>query len=125
MRARAADFQNGKPFQEIGEIASKSIKMNVEAGGRPKWRPRKGVYHHPILDKTGLMRDKAELSALQDWIHSGRTHIKKIIGPLYGLVHQYKGVGKKGKKIVRKYVLFQTEEIKAMGATFAKAFHRK
>lgn len=125
MKARSRAFSGGKPYEEASEIASKSIKKNVESGGRPKWTKRKGHYSHPILDHTGLMRDSAEHSALK-WQHGSKWHVMKITGPDYGLVHQYKGVktkvGSSVKHIVRKYVLFQKSEVNSMIKAFRKAF---
>ncbi len=122
MQKRAEDFEGGKPYKEVGEILSLSIKKNVEAGGRPKWEKRKYYYSHPILDKTGRMRDDAEMTALS-WIRQGDWMVDKVEGPFYGGIHQYTGVGK--AKTVRKYVVVQDSERVSMRDIFRKAFLRK
>lgn len=125
MKARKREFsaRDQALYREVGDIASTSIKQNVEKGGRPKWRPRKGTYFHPILDKTGLMRDLAENSAYH-WIHSATTHgtlhIDKILSTLYGYFHQY-GKG----QVKRAFVLFQSREIQAIRTVFRNAFLRR
>lgn len=129
MKARSKAFKkNGKPYADISKIMAASINKNVNTGGRPKWKKRKYAYAHPILDLTGYMRDKAEIST-RDWRHGRIYHVNKILGPTYGLIHQYTGVPtKKGssiKNIVRKYIVFQDSEVKRMHKTFQKAFLRK
>jgi phage gpG-like protein len=128
MRKRAKDFAGGKPYKETGEILAASIKKNVEAGGRPKWKPHKYQYSHPILDKTGKMRDDAEITALS-WQRQGKWMVNKVLGPFYGAIHQYTGIrtkiGGSIKKIVRKYVVVQDRERERMRDTFRKAFLRK
>ena len=123
MQARAKEFSGSddKLYVKAGEIASKSIKQNVESGGRPKWQKRKKEYSHPILDLTGLMRDKAELSAMS-WetttpTSGGTEHVNKIISTLYGYFHQY------GEKIVKRpFVLFQSDEVTQICDVFRKSF---
>lgn len=128
MQARSTDFKGGKPYDEIGKVASASIKKNVDSAGRPKWRKRKGSYPWPILNKTSTMRNRAESTALR-WVHGAKIHVNKIFGPDYGLIHQYTGVktkiGSKVSNIVRKYVLFQKAEVKKMQDAFRKSFLRK
>lgn len=125
MRERRDEISGRKQdaYRKVGELASLSIKKNVEAGGRPTWRKRKKPQTWPILDKTGLMRDKAELSAM-DWQRhattGGTEHINKIISTLYGYFHQY-GKG----QVKRPYVLFHTAEINAMMKVFRDAFLRR
>lgn len=125
MQERAKAFKGGEPYTQVGQIASKSIAQNVERGGRPKWRKRKGSYSHPILDKTGSMRDSGEDTATH-WTQSGNVHTNEIKGPDYGLIHQYTGVktktGNKIENVVRKYVNFQKSEINAMTKAFRDAF---
>ena len=92
------------------------------------WRARKGNYSHPILDKTGKMRDSAETSSTR-WQHGAIWHIDSITGPLYGAIHQYSGVrtkiGGSIQKVIRKYIVFQVAEIEAMKQVFRDAFLRK
>lgn len=128
MQERAKDFKNGKSYDEISSILAQSISQNIQAGGRPKWKPRKFVYSHPILDKSGTMRDAAESSAMQ-WLHRPTEHINQIKSTDYGEVHQYRGVRtKKGEniqKIIRKFVVIQQQEQTAMITAFRKAFLRE
>ena len=128
MKARSKAFKGGKPYDLVGNLASKSITTNFNSSGRPRWRARNGNYSHPILDKSGDMRDSAELSATR-WIHGSVWHIDSITGPRYGFFHQYSGIrtkiGGSIKKIVRKYVVFQKNEIEAMKQVFRDAFLRK
>ncbi len=128
MQARRDEFKGGKPYKKVGELLSLSIKKNVEAGGRPKWIPRKYYYSHPILDKTGKMRDDAEITALS-WRRQGNWMLNQVMGPFYGAIHQYTGIktkiGGSMKKIVRKYVVVQDGERKSMRDVFRKAFLRK
>lgn len=125
MKARADDFRNGKPYTEIGEILSQSIAKNVEAGGRPRWKPRKYSYPHPILDKTGTMRDAAEQTSLK-WILRATEHVIEVKSTDYGEVHQYKGVrtkiGNSIKRIIRKFVVVQPQEQTSMRNALRKAF---
>ena len=126
MQKRAKAFRDGEPYEKISQIASESINRNFNAQGRPKWRKRKGQYSWPILDKTGRMRDQAELSALQNWRHGGRIHTKDIGSPEYGYYHQYTGIrtktGSRIEKVKRPFVVFQPDERLAMGEAFNKAF---
>ena len=128
MEARAKAFKSGKPYTETSKIMAASINKNVNTGGRPKWKKRKYDYAHPILDKSGYMRDKAEVST-RDWRHGRVYHVNKILGPTYGLIHQYTGVptrtGSSLKNIVRKYIVFQKSEINGMQSAFRKAFLQK
>ena len=125
MKARADNFRNGKPYDEIGKILSQSIAKNVEAGGRPRWKPRKYSYPHPILDKTGTMRDAAEQTSLK-WIHRTTEHIDQVKSTDYGEVHQYKGVrtyiGGSVKYIIRRFVVVQPQEQTRMRNALRKAF---
>ncbi len=128
MQKRAAEFKGGKPYKDVGELLSLSIKKNVESGGRPKWIPRKYSYPHPILDLTGRMRDDAEYTALS-WRRQGTWMLNQVMGPFYGAIHQYTGIktkiGGTMKKIVRKYVVVQDGERESMRDVFRKAFLRK
>ena len=127
MKKRAEAFSGGKPYQDTGGIASRSIAKNVNVGGRPKWQKRKGNYSHPILDKTGAMRDIAEDTATK-WQHQSVWHNLQILGPKYGFYHQYTGIrtkiGNQIQKVVRKYVVFQKSELREIREAFSKAFHR-
>jgi len=125
MKTREEAFKGTKTYDDVGKIASKDIARQVQAGGDPAWKPRKYQYSHPILDKTGRMRDKAEKTATE-WKHGQVWHINTILGPLYGRVHQYTGVrtkiGGSLKKIIRKYVVFKSPVRKKMIQVFRDAF---
>jgi phage gpG-like protein len=125
MKARAKAFDGGKPYKETAAILSKSIATNVQSGGRPKWRPRKGSYSHPILDKTGKMRDVAESTALK-WQKTSDGYTNKVTSTGYGFIHQYRGVRTKIsgsiQKIIRKFVVIQQTEKTKMIDAFRKAF---
>jgi len=127
MKKRAEAFSGGKPYSDTGSIASRSIAKNVNVGGRPKWQKRKGNYSHPILDKTGTMRDSAEDTATK-WQHQSVWHNLHILGPKYGVYHQYTGIrtkiGGHIQKVVRKYVVFQKSELREIREAFSKAFHK-
>lgn len=111
---RLINGQQGKIYPNIGAILSESIKKNVEAGGRPKWKPRKRWYSHPILDFTGNMRDMAEYSAMYgQWHHSGDLHQLDIEAPFYGKFHQF-GRWYGREWIIRKYILTNADERQKM-----------
>lgn len=78
----------GSLYTDISQIVEMSIEQNFNAGGRPAWPPRKRVYSHPILDKTGAMRDQAASSA-KTWQHSQSEHHIDIKSTSYAVFHQY------------------------------------
>ena len=125
MKARKEAFRGGKPYEQTAKILSKSIATNVTTGGRPAWRPRKLNYSHPILDKTGNMRDYAEKSALT-WVKSPDGYSDKVTSTNYGAIHQYTGVktrtGASLENIVRKFVVVQQGEHTQMVQAFRDAF---
>ena len=125
MRTRAAEIRGtkGKLYQNISEDMSRSISKNVDAGGRePKWPKRKRTYSHPILNKTGRMRTKAERTALGPWRVSGTLHILGIKGPEYGFYHQSHGT----KTLpVRKYIQLTQAEREKMRKRFRAILSRK
>ena len=125
MKARAAEIRGtqGTLYQDISTVMSRSIAKNVNAGGRdPKWRKRKGTYSHPILDKTGRMRDDAESSAQGPWISAGTKHLLNIRGPEYGFYHQSHGT----KNLpVRKYIKMLPGEREIIRKRFRAVLSRK
>jgi phage gpG-like protein len=125
MKARSKAFRGGEPYVKTGQIFSNSIANNVEAGGRPKWQKRKYDYPHPILDETGTMRDRAELTALS-WEHGNVWHSDKVKSTEYGHIHQYRGVrtkrGNRIERIIRKFVVIQKTEHDKMIQAFRDAF---
>ncbi len=125
MRTRAAEIRGtkGKLYQNISEEMSRSISKNVDSGGRePKWPKRKGTYSHPILNKTGRMRTKAERTALGPWQVAGTRHILAIKGPEYGIYHQSHGTA---TLPVRKYIKPTAKEREKMLKRFRVVLSRK
>lgn len=122
MKYRAETFSGKNPviYDGISQDTGESINKNFNAGGRPKWQKRKKNYAHPILDLTGTMRDKAE-SSTSRWAFSTSEYVLKIMSTFYAIFHQY---GTK-KLPERKFVLFQSTEIKKIQERFSKAFLRK
>ncbi|MCP4568504.1 MAG: hypothetical protein GY841_13080 [FCB group bacterium] len=123
-RKREFSARDPKLYKETGEFISESISKNFAGRGRkPRWKNRKKYYSHPILDKTGKMRDLAENSALH-WTHTatyeGTQHINKIISTGYGLHHQY-GCGNNPLRAFVKIFIYEKAIIKSF---FQKAFHR-
>jgi phage gpG-like protein len=46
------------PWDRIGNLVRDSIKLNFDSGGRPvKWPPRKDDLPHPLLIKSGTLKD--------------------------------------------------------------------
>ena len=125
MKARKKAFAGGKPYKQTAKILSKSIAKNVNSEGRPAWRPRKNQYTHPILDKTGDMRDAAEQSALT-WVKSPGGYSNRVTSTNYGAIHQYTGVrtrtGTSLENIVRKFVVIQQAEENQMIQAYRDAF---
>jgi phage gpG-like protein len=119
-RAKLFSAKNPKPYNDVSEIAAKSIEQNFDSGGRPKWPKRKYFYPWPILVKTGDMK-RGALATVKTWEHGVRWHIDKIKSTFYGIFHQY---GTK-KLPVRKFALFQDSEIVKMRDVFRKVFLRK
>lgn len=122
MQARAKTFSSKSPtaYDDVSKLAAQSIGKNFDAGGRPKWPKRKHKYSWPILVKTGDMK-KGALETSKTWEHGTRWHINKIKSTFYGIFHQY---GTKNLP-VRKFALFQNDEIEKMRNVFRKAFLRK
>lgn len=116
-RADAFSGRNPKIYTGISQDAALSIKKNFDAQGRPKWQKRKRTYSHPILDKTGTMRDNAE-SSVHRWYFQGQTYIMKVLSTEYGIYHQY-GTS---KLPIRAFVLFQPNELVKMQQRFNTAF---
>ncbi len=112
----------GTVYKDIGEIMGDSIDANFNAEGRPKWPPRKGNYSHPILDRTGLMRDTAEMTAREGtWTHSQGDHELKIMSTEYAKYHQY---AKPGGLPVRKFVWVLTAEVQKIWDRLRRVFTR-
>jgi phage gpG-like protein len=121
MKARADNFsgRNPKVYIGISKDVGRSIAQNFNAQGRPKWTKRKGEYSHPILDKTGKLRDAVEASTVR-WNFMGHEYTMRIMGPEYGIFHQY-GCG---NLVAREFVLFQASEMAIMRSRFIKAFSK-
>lgn len=106
-----------KVYSDLSRIGKQSTIANFNNEGRdPSWPLRDGQYSHPILDKTGRMRDSAEIS-WQSWEHAGSTHSVKIKTPEYGKYHQY---GTK-RLPARKFVKWIQREIEAGRVAIRKA----
>ena len=77
-------------YQDLSTLMQDSIEKNFADEGRPAWEERKYSYSHPILDKTGLMRDLAEASAApSNWQHSRAEHRLEIRSTDYANYHQH------------------------------------
>ena len=108
---------DSKMYQDIGKIAEESINTNFNVGGRPTWAKRKGKYSHPILDRTGKMRDDAALST-HTWNHQSTNHDLDIKTPEYGKYHQY---GTRSL-VIRKFAQFLQVEVEKMKDRIRKVF---
>ncbi len=114
----------GTVYKDIQETMGESINENFNAEGRPSWPIRVGTYPHPILDKTGLMRDTAEMSAKDgDWIHASGDHLLKIMSTTYAKYHQ-NADDHQGSLPVRKFVRMLPSEIKKVWDRLRKVFTR-
>jgi phage virion morphogenesis protein len=106
-------LENPRPFLETcAEILAKSAGKTFDAQGRPKWVDRKDDLTHPILDRTGRMRDSMEMTTetgdavVRYTIGSREAFLEKGTAVEYGQYHQFgKGVPK------RQFVEFTTEDI--------------
>jgi phage gpG-like protein len=102
---------SGTLYSDISKIGQNSTIQNFNAEGRPAWEARKGHYSHPILDKTGAMRDEAEAS-WYNWLHTKRSHVVDIFAKEYGQYHQYGVPRGSGARIaIRKFVRLLPNEI--------------
>lgn len=100
-------------YKDLAAIIETSIRENFNAEGRPRWQPRQDNEPHPILDRTGAMRDSAESSARDGFVkESTQTNALSIWTPIYGHFHQYKT--RRASLPVRKFVIFTQAEIAAM-----------
>lgn len=112
---------NSRMYGDIGKISRNSVTQNFNAQGRPDhWEPRKDTKPHPILDKTGRMRDAAETTS-QIWTQEGFAHHINIRTPAYGLIHQYG----RGRVPMRKFVEFLQSEIQAIRDRIRKTVEGK
>lgn len=111
---QTALYVSQAPFlNRVSQVLGDSIAANYNAQGRPRWKARKRIYFHPILDRTGRKRDTEENSARNGvWRRSGKTWTLDVISPGYGLCHQY------GTKFlpVRKSLQLQLDEIERIRA---------
>lgn len=122
MRQRAERIQgkSGKLYPQLSEMLSKSISATFRAKGRPSWKKRKDDPYWPpwpILYKTGMMRARAESTALRGpWLVSGGKHLLNVSSKSYGIYHQYgtKSRGKKKGLPERKFVKPSEKERVAM-----------
>jgi phage gpG-like protein len=99
---------NSETYQAIGRVVEESIAQNFAEQGRPPWQPRKDDKPHPILNKTGALKDAA-LRSTKEWKTEGKKKILEILTPLYGLFHQYQT--RRESLPVRKFVAFTQAEI--------------
>lgn len=142
MQARSKAFKSRRgPYAESGKVLAESINKNFNAQGRPSWKARAGVYSHPILDKSGKMRDKAETDASGPWRISGTTHTLQIHSPLsrkgfpYGIMHQIYGIQEQKSRVgnkrtgkrrtVRKFIRPYGAEFSRLRKPFRAAFLQK
>jgi len=99
---RIANNLNTIPWGKIGELAKKSVQTNFTAGGRPvKWRKRKDNKPHPILIKSGILKNS---------IYSETHKFGVTIGSRvpYQAVHEY---GYQPRNIpARPYLMLQTSD---------------
>ena len=106
-------------YQDLSILMRSSIEENFSAGGRPAWEARKYDYPHPILDKTGTMRDIAEASTNpSNWQHSSAEHRLEIRSTDYANYHQ-QGTSKLPQ---RKFVQLTAGEEDAAQKLFEQVF---
>lgn len=114
------DGKQGNLYQDVSKVSADSINANFNASGRPAWTPRKGTYSHPILDKTGKMRDTSEYSARHDaWKHAGTSHQLDIRATDYGKYHQ----SGTRKMVMRKFINLLQSEIQQIKQNIVRAIH--
>ena len=102
---------NTLPWLQAGGIVRNSILENFVAQGRPKkWAPRKDKLSHPILDKTGKMKNSIDIEPIKDGVSVGTRGIS------------YAKYPQRGTKFMpeRKYVMDQPEDIKDIENLFRK-----
>lgn len=106
-------------YQDLSILMRSSIEENFSAEGRPAWEARKYDYPHPILDKTGMMRDMAEASTNPaNWQHSSAEHRLEIRSTDYANYHQ-QGTSKMPQ---RKFVQLTAGEEDAAQKLFEQVF---
>lgn len=106
-------------YQDLSTLMRASIEDNFAAEGRPAWEARKYDYPHPILDKTGAMRDIAEASTNPaNWQHSSAEHRLEIRSTDYANYHQH-GTS---RLPVRKFVQLTSGEEDAAQKLFDDVF---
>lgn len=106
-------------YQDLSVLMLDSIQSNFAAEGRPAWEERKYDYSHPILDKTGAMRDLAEASTNPaNWQHSSAEHRLDIRSTDYANYHQ-QGTSKMPQ---RKFVQLTAGEEDAAQKLFEQVF---
>ena len=106
-------------YQDLSILMRASIEDNFAAEGRPAWEARKYEYSHPILDRTGTMRDIAEASTNpSNWQHSSAEHRLEIRSTDYANYHQH-GTS---RLPVRKFVQLTAGEENAAQKLFDDVF---
>lgn len=106
-------------YQDLSTLMLDSIQTNFAAEGRPAWEERQYQYSHPILDKTGRMRDLAESSTNPaNWQHSSAEHRLDIKSTDYANYHQ-QGTS---RLPVRKFVQLTNGEEDAAQKLFEQVF---
>lgn len=73
-------------FKETGELLVKSYKENIDQKGKKldvTWKPRLWNYPHPILNKTGKLKQAFEVSKLDKFMVQVRNPLE------YANYHHY------------------------------------
>lgn len=71
------------PYQRIGNLVKRSVNRNFAVGGRPKkWPERKDNLSHPLLVKSGKLKNSIYVEANDDSVSVGSR-------VAYQAVHNY------------------------------------
>ena len=74
---------NTLPWQSIGNVVRDSVHRNFDVEGRPvKWKPRKDNKPHPILNKSGRLKNSIYVEEQKNGVSIGSR-------VPYQAVHQY------------------------------------
>lgn len=86
---------SGNAFAEYHKVSAEVLLEQIEQGfdarrdpSGNKWRPRKGSYAHPMLEKTGAMRRSIYARAGRSEVRFGAS-ARSRKGYPYPEVHQY------------------------------------
>jgi len=116
-QTRKHRIQNPRPFfEKCIEILSASASKTWDMRGRPAWAPRKDDKPHPLMEKTGRLRQSMESRVATDdavvkmSVASGDAWLEKGTSVFYGKFHQF---GTR-KMVARPFVQLHDEDVEAI-----------